>query len=400
MVIGAFSEAVKIAFFNFCNGVYAYASGNSLAVGGAERQQWLLARALAAAGYSVTVGLQGIAGLEIGTTIAGVRFVSLPQSQTLTPYQRLLSFHRFLQSERPDWLYWRCASHLWGPVVTITKLAGVKTIFAAAFDTDVRPRHALVVRRGWWPLYAWGLSMTDRIFVQHRDQLSELSAKLRAKAFIVPNMVHMPARTKPHGERKTYVAWVGMLRQPKRPDLLLEIARKSPDLRFVVCGGPSEHRSYHGYGVRIAHALDALPNVDYRGQVPPDIADRIIANASVLLSTSEEEGFPNVFLEGWASGTPVVSLTFDPDQVIDRKKLGIVSGNVENAIADLGTLIDKPERREAISIRCRQYVADVHSETAVMTAVTQSLHDTVSPRCLNVIPGTYGAGFGAKDKSP
>src|SRR5439155_15737982 len=111
------------------------------------------------AGWSVTVGLQGI--LESGSRaiIDRVHFVSLPGSQTLlSPYGRLLSLYHFLRSELPDWWYWRCASHLWGPAVGIAKLVGVRTIFAAAFDTDIQPRHALVERPRWWPLYAWGLS--------------------------------------------------------------------------------------------------------------------------------------------------------------------------------------------------------------------------------------------------
>src|SRR5262245_15362530 len=90
-------EAMKIVFFNTSNGVYEYASGNSRAVGGAERQQWLLARALVDAGWSVTVGLQGVFDFGSRTTIGGVHFAVLSGSQTfLAPYQRLLSLYHFL----------------------------------------------------------------------------------------------------------------------------------------------------------------------------------------------------------------------------------------------------------------------------------------------------------------
>jgi glycosyltransferase involved in cell wall biosynthesis len=365
---------MKIVFFNTSNGVYEYASGNSLAVGGAERQQWLLARALAAAGWSVTVGLQGVFDFGSRTTIDGVHFVSLPNNATVfAPYQRLLSLYRFMRSELPDWWYWRTASHLWGPAVMIAKRVGIKTIFAAAFDTDVQPCRALSERPRWWPLYAWGLSKTDRIFLQHNGQLSDLPAKLRHKAAIVPSMMHTPSAMKPHQERQKYIAWVGVLRQPKRPDLLLEIAQKAPKLRFVICGGPSDHRSPKGYGARIVDALRKLPNVDYRGHVAPEKAHEAIANASLLLCTSEVEGFPNIFLEAWASGTPVVSLTVDPDQLIAHKKLGVVSSNVENAIADLTALINSSERREQIAVRSRQHVAETHSEATVMAALTHAL---------------------------
>ena len=83
-------------------------------------------------------------------------------------------WYRFLSSEQPDWWYWRCADHLWGSAVEVAKLAGVRTIFAAGVDSDVQPRRALFRRSRWWPLYAWGLSRTDIIFVQHGGQLADL----------------------------------------------------------------------------------------------------------------------------------------------------------------------------------------------------------------------------------
>jgi glycosyltransferase involved in cell wall biosynthesis len=367
-------EPMKIVFFNTSNGAYEYASGNSLAVGGAERQQWLLARALADAGWSVTVGLQGVFDFGSRTTIDGVHFVSIPVNGTLfAPYQRLLSLYRFLRSELPDWWYWRCASHLWGPAVSIAKLLGVRTIFAAGFDTDVQPRRALPERQRWWPLYSWGLSNTDRIFVQHNGQLSNLLSELRSKATIVPSMIHASSIIIPHKERQRYVTWVGMLRQPKRPDLLVEIAQKAQNLHFVVCGEPSDHRSPKHYGNQIADALRTLPNVDYRGQVAPEKAHETIANASVLLCTSEGEGFPNIFLEAWSSGTPVVSLKIDPNHVIERLRLGTISSSVDGAIADIHALINSPERREEIAVRARRYIEAAHSEAAAVAAFESAI---------------------------
>ena len=69
---------MKIVFTN--DTIYGWASGISV-VGGAERQQWLLARALAAIGWSVTVGVRKT--LEAGErrTIDGVEFLGMGQGQ-------------------------------------------------------------------------------------------------------------------------------------------------------------------------------------------------------------------------------------------------------------------------------------------------------------------------------
>ena len=305
---------MKIAFLD--DRIYAYASRDSSAVGGAERQQWLLGRALAARGWSVTVGVRHAIQPGERRTIEGVQFVGIGRSQVLP------ALYRFFSSERPDWWYWRSADHILGPAVEIAKIARVRTIFSAAFDTDFYPTRALSRRTQWWPLYAWGLARTDRIFVQHGGQLAELTPQWRSKTHIVPSIAGVATAVKPHFERANYVAWVGMLRQPKRPDLLIQIARQAPAVRFVVCGSPSTHRSPPGYGEGIVDGLRVLPNIEYLGRVDPDKAQQIIADAALLLSTSDGEGFPNTFLQAWSSGTPVVSLKIDPDRVIERQEIG------------------------------------------------------------------------------
>lgn len=36
------------------------------------------------------------------------------------------------------------------------------------------------------------------------------------------------------------------------------------------------------------------------------------------------EGFPNVFIEAWACGIPVLSLYVDPGSIIERENLGVI----------------------------------------------------------------------------
>jgi glycosyltransferase involved in cell wall biosynthesis len=362
---------MKIAFVD--DGTYAYASGASSAVGGSERDQWLLGTALAKFGWSVKVGVRD--GLKPGelSSINGVDFIGLGRGQVL------FEWYRFLTSERPTWFFWECASHLWGPVVEIARLSGARTIFHAAFDSDVRPRHALVRRRRWWPLYAWGLERTDRIFVQHGGQLNGLPPRWQSKAYLLPKVCLLPSvlgdqtSVKSHMERESYIAWVGMLRYHKRPDLLVEIARQAPSIRFVVCGGISQFMTPPGYGEQVVNNLVKLPNVEFLGQVAPEKAQQIIANAALLLSTSDEEGFPNTFTQAWSSGTPVVTLKVDPDGIIERIGLGAVSGNAIGAIRDISSLLRSPKRRDAIASLARNFIVENHSAAKVVTIFEEAL---------------------------
>lgn len=360
---------MKVVFLN--DRIYGYAQADAATVGGSERQQWLLARGLAAAGWTVSVGLRQ--GLQAGErrTIEGVEFHGINQEQYL------LACYRFISSVRPTWLYWRGASHLLGPLVEIGRTAGTQTIFAAAFDTDVTPRSALTARERWWPLYAWGLSRAERLFVQHGEQLNELPSRWRPKAQIVRSITPMPQVRQPHATRRPYVAWVGMLRQPKRPDLLLEIAKRSPGITFVVCGGAATHRSMPGYSERLIDNLRLLPNIEYLGQVAPSEAERVMSGAAALLCTSDQEGFPNTFLQAWSCGTPVVTLRVDPDHLVQQLGLGIVTGAVETTVAQLHNLLKSPHERELIATRAIDYIAGHHSEAVVVDSFEQATRQGV-----------------------
>ncbi len=208
---------MKIAFL--LDGIYGYASGSPRAVGGAERDQWRLARALVAAGWSATVAVRGELKAGERKIIDGVEYVGIDQGQIL------LAWHRFLSAERPNWLFWECAYYLLGALVEMAKLKGIRTIFHAGFDTDFEPRKALSWRRRWWPLYAWGLSRTDKIFVQHTGQLSTLRPRWQSKAHLLPKVCFFADELsgkeimRPHAAREKYVAWVAVLRQHKRPDV-------------------------------------------------------------------------------------------------------------------------------------------------------------------------------------
>ena len=356
---------MKIAFLN--DVAYEYAVGSTNALGGSERNIWFHSRTLAAAGWSVKIGVR--AALRDGErrVIDGVEYVGIGRGQIL------MEWYRFLSSERPDWLYWAGASHLWGPLVEIAKLAGVRTVFHVAFDAHVQPRRALVRCSRWWPLYAWGLWRADRLFVQHSGQLWMLHPRLRQKACILPKVCPLPPVMQPHSQRQKYVAWVATLRQHKRPDVLIDIARRAPGVRFIVCGGPTEYHTSPIYGMQIVETLTKLPNVDYRGRVGPDEAMKVIADAALLLCTSDEEGFPNTFTQAWSSGTPIVSLKVDPGEIIEKRGLGSVSRNVERAVTEIESLIKSSERREEIGGQARRYILENHNEVAVVEIFNNAL---------------------------
>ena len=123
------------------------------------------------------------------------------------------------------------------------------------------------------------------------------------------------------------------VREHKRPELFLELARRMPHRRFVMVGGHDSDRIGQMYIAHVREALKTLPNVEYRGFMPFLDADRVFDGARVLVNTSSYEGFPNTFLQAWARGVPTVAF-------VDTG-----SRDAEGAVYDVAADIDAAERQ-------------------------------------------------------
>jgi len=348
--------------------VYGYATGDPSAKGGAERYGWHLARALANAGWSVTIGV--VSSLPVGEekVVDGVRFLGVGRRAHF-----LWNWYRFLKNERPDWCFWQCADILWGPAAEIARWLGVRTAFSVMHDLDVQPRQALMRHNHWWPLFKWGLLRSHLIFIQHHGQREHLPKRWHRRTYLLPGIVRTPYFITPHPERNGTVVWAAVIRPIKRLDLLIEIARRLPSIHFVVCGAPNPGLWETAKLNEILTKLRSLPNVDYRGHVTPEQTLKVIGDASLLISTSGGEGFPSVFLEAWAAGTPIVSLQIDPDNKIRNEQLGVVADTVEEAADAVCFLMKSPERRQDIGIRAHRHVEEMHSPDAAVRAFESAI---------------------------
>jgi len=361
---------MKFAFYNSSDGVYKLVTNNSATTGGAIKQQWLLAQTLVANGHEIVFIIPTPGPKKNLSEINGVRFVSSPQTTTN------LTLRRIFSEEKPAWLYWRTNSMHLGPCFFIAKSLGISLAFACASDKDCDPKHALnpfSYRKYLWPLYQWGLNLADRILVQHPGQLELLGHRYAVKTQLVNNIVDIPHVAK-HPAVSPYIAWVGNLRLEKRPDVLVEIAKQLPQYKFVVCGAVLDHRSRPGYGQSISQTLSTMPKVDYRGAVPPHEALDIIASASLFLSTSEQEGFPNTMLEAWCVGVPVVSLHLDIGGTITDHTLGRVTRDVTDTVTSIIHLMNTPQELTRLGENSKRYVLENHSPSVVYSQLADALH--------------------------
>ncbi len=258
------------------------------------------------------------------------------------------------------------AAWMTGVVGLFARTHGRRFVFHMASDTDAlvmdrrRTRVSSLRER---LLCHWGMRMAHGIIAQTPKQQGMLKESTGRDSAVVPNLFPVgETQTSPPGE-PSRVLWVGNLRPVKRPEWLLEAAARLPHLEFCMIGGckPEFEALYRDVEARAA----ALPNVSFLGHVPFDQIDQYFRGAALLVCTSQVEGMPNVFLQAWSHGAPVVT-TYDPDGLVERHGLGLCAGDTV-ALADaIGQLMDDPALRAEMGERGRSYLLSHHSPAVVV----------------------------------
>lgn len=162
------------------------------------------------------------------------------------------------------------------------------------------------------------------------------------------------------------VLFMGRLDPVKRPWIAVEVARRMPEVDFVMVG--TSH--LRGPGAWVSPGPETAPRNVRRvdAALGPDQA-RAYAAAWVLLNSSIHEGLPLTFQEALAHGLPVVA-ALDPERVVSRfgRFVGEEPGDgmaaVPRFVAALAELLGDREQRETLGSRGRAWVEATHNETA------------------------------------
>jgi glycosyltransferase involved in cell wall biosynthesis len=349
---------------------------NIQVVGGAEVQQCILARLLAANGYRVSMVSfdygQPSPALVDGVTVyksfrpdAGVpvlRFV----------HPRLTTMWRVLRQVDAD-VYYQRSSAMWtGIIAEFCRRNGKRAIYAGASDRDFElGQEQIVHARDKW-LYRRGLARVDRIVAQNPYQIESCRRNHQRQAVLIPSCYELPEDANPgQGER---ILWVGTIHGYKRPELFLDIAERLPERRFVMIGGPSVggERLKPGYFEAIRDRALKMPNVEFTGFLPLAQVEPWFDRARVLVNTSVYEGMPNVFLQAWARGVPTVA-TVDVGAPVNT-----VFSDAEQGAAKVEALFTDPDLWKRASDDSLAYFQRNHSSTEVLARYSRLIEELLT----------------------
>jgi glycosyltransferase involved in cell wall biosynthesis len=191
----------------------------------------------------------------------------------------------------------------------------------------------------------------DIVLVQHEGQKNALLKK-GINSIIFNNLIELGEIPQVLDHDRHDFSYVGALDKRKGFAQFYELVVKAPFATFKVIGGPRDRTGYKYY-----EKLKSFKNVTLFGYLNHSQTLTHILNSKALISTSPMEGFPNIFVEAWACGIPVFSLSFDPGGVIRKERLGeVADGNIDKLVNDMFTIKNTDE----FAKRSRAYVERNH----------------------------------------
>lgn len=360
---------MKVAFYSY----HAFDVVNSphTLAGGMELQVLLLGRELMSRGVAVEF-LVGDSGQEDLLERDGLIFRKVFKARPASAASRTLFFLRAIRSCRADILMERGSSINSGSLFLVSKLFGMKYVFAAASDVncDRHSQDPSCMGRFRRFLYDIAIRGAAVVVVQKQSQRDMLRTSYRRDGVIIRSLALVPKELPEKGNtvRKDAV-WISNLHRYKQPELFLELARRLPGYRFAMAGGTRDA----AYGRAIADSASRIPNLEFCGFLPQEQLWQLLSRARVLVNTTVvdgkyEEGFPNTFIQAWALGIPVVSLISNPDALITTMNVGRVSRTPEQMERDVVELFSADTEWEAMSARCRKLFSSEFVASSVVDA--------------------------------
>lgn len=265
---------------------------------------------------------------------------------------------------RPDLVYWRFSKFDFLRSALSIKSAGATLVFAACNVHDVTawshkinfPAQGVIPRLRRRYLMArellssrinhLGHYFVDGVIAQTEEQAGKLPVK---REVVIRSLAD--ERSVPFAWPNPFVVWVASLKPRKNLEAYLQLARQLEPLSIdcLIVGQIMNPR--YAY-LTEGHELPS--NVRYLGQRSYQEVNGILRQAiSLVHTTYGPEGFPNVFIQAWMQGTPTVSLYCDPDAIIQRERVGALSGDFPHLVKDVHAIAADPDMRAVMGQRAR-----------------------------------------------
>jgi len=330
-------------------------------LGGSELQCFLIAKYLAKLGYEIFyIALNNIKNKNQFEEDDGFCVIRLNKKN---------EFKFFLEKYKPDLCYIRDFEYLQWLTNKIEKY-DIRTVFSVSRINDtllfpnkckvnLNPKKLLkAIIKNIYHFYNFlALYKIEKII----SLTHELSKKLKNAGLVSTVIRDSIEKVEIPIEKfqKITVIWVANIKAQKRPELFIKLAEsfKKRNVDFFMIGDIRDSR----YKLYIENAQKRLLNFKFLGFRSVQETTELISKSTILVHTCLPEGFGDNFIQAWMAGVPTVTLSFDPDGIIEKYKLGFCSNNFEQFVKDVDTLLGNEILRNKMGENARKYFLKNHT---------------------------------------
>ncbi len=207
---------------------------------------------------------------------------------------------------------------------------------------------------GWRQSLCFKLTCHDRMLIiaQTKEQESIYARRFNdSRVRYIRNYFHHQKQHRLPFQARRGILWVGHLTDVKRPELVIELARRLPEIPFTVIASTTDRSDLAAR----EQALQAHANVRYLKNVSFGETGGHFRDARIHLNTSRSEGFPNTFLQAIQAGLPLATTGLDPDDLIEEHGLGFRSQDLDDLASWLRTCHEEAESWNQLSTRVLRF---------------------------------------------
>lgn len=344
--------------------------------GGAEHQAYLLAQAIKDRYRVVFISTNSDRDEVFEQDGFRVHAVRTPRYRgvKLGMFRLQSKTRKILEDERPELIYYRVTDSSMSAAASYASVSGATMLWHIASQANVEPtrrslrtllRLDLLEQR----YIDQGIRAVDLIVAQAQYQCALLKRHYDRECDAVIGNFHPTPNAEPRETGTTTVSWISNIKSIKRPDLFLKLAdalKEHDDIEFRMAG----LNTMPGFGAELEVFAANHSNFRYLGELTQQGVSELLAGSDILVNTSSFEGFPNTFIQAWLHQVPVVSLSVDPDNVLSRHGVGILSNTEEQLQADVAALALDRQRRTAMGAAAKEYAIEHHSMRNVSQIVS------------------------------
>jgi glycosyltransferase involved in cell wall biosynthesis len=345
--------------------------------GGGEVQQTVLAKVLHNSGLRVSV-ITGDYGQPDLLTHDGIDVFKIPPIGTRgfkglrKIYPAMGDIVSTLRRVNPDIVYMCVGGYHAAAAAWYARSEGRQFVYQCGSDREfLVPIPGMSWRDS--AMFRWGLRRAHKIIVQNIIQRDQFLKNYGRLGVIIPTLYREDgaARARAGGS----ILWVGTLKPIKRADLFIELARRLTDQEFVMVGGP-DHSNDAGltYYNRMRASAFEVKNLRFMGHIPFSEVGAYFDKASLLVNTSDSEGFPNTFMQAWIRGIP--TLSFVAPEVSPGKTGTIRCSDFDDMTNKVHSLATSSILWTCASVSAYENFLNSHSTSAVLP-LYQSLFDSL-----------------------